>query len=303
VFTRNHIEPLAYFASQAAAIIENAILNEQMESLIVARTAELREANAQLRHEMAERARIEKQLIEIAVERERSQVLRQFIQNVSHQFRTPLSIIQIAAGLIRAKYSLPKDDRHLEQIQDQIGVIVELLENMVLMVQLDGQKPEKVFSELNVAHLIQSMESHWLRLSAEKHQTLSIDLPPALLPAPPLIHGDIELLQQALNHLVKNAVQYTPETGNIEVIVRLHEDAESPTLNITVADSGPGIAQDEHEVVFQRFYRGDKAGTTRGFGLGLSILQLITSLHGGTLLLESESDKGSRFTIRLPVGE
>jgi signal transduction histidine kinase len=115
--------------------------------------------------------------------------------------------------------------------------------------------------------------------------------------APILVHGDASRLEQVLQNLVQNAVKYSPHGGQVTLRVRAAEQAE-----VTVEDRGVGIPRDALPRLFQRFYRVEHA-TTRGIsglGIGLYVVQEIVSLHGGTVAVESEVGRGSRFFVRLP---
>lgn len=292
VFTKAYIEPLRYFASQAAAIIENAMLNEALEERIAERTAELRAANTMLQEEIEERQRIEQELVKVAVERERSDILTRFIQDASHQFRTPLSVIRVAVDLLQLKHNLPADNQQLTQIKEQVKTIVRLIDNMVLMVKLDSQ-PDLTQTIAQINEIVLSLEDKWHKHAEQADLTLHVEVTSDL----PAVRGDEDLLADAMESLISNAMLYNKPGGNVWVRTSLQDDQ----VVFTVRDDGDGIPQEDYDHIFQRFFRSDEAGTTRGFGLGLSIAQLIVELHGGQITFESEVDKGSIFRIMLPV--
>jgi len=293
IFTKEYIEPLRYFASQTAAVIENAILNEAMETKIAARTSQIRETNKRLELEIAERQRIEQEFISVAVERERSHILNRFIQNASHQFRTPLSVIQVSLKLLQTQYDISADDQHATQIKTQVNTVAELLNNMVLMVKLDTDGFQNTLYPIQMNELIEIMRSRWMDAINKREHRLHIALADDL----PTFTGDAELLTKALDHLIINAIQYTRSKGEISITTAQQGDL----IIVQVKDTGEGIPQNSQSAIFQRFFRGDEAGTTRGFGLGLSIAQLIVQLHAGSLTLESQPGQGSTFTIEIPT--
>jgi signal transduction histidine kinase len=118
-----------------------------------------------------------------------------------------------------------------------------------------------------------------------------------LTDAPPVIQADEQELHVALSKLVENAVQHTPRGGT----VTLRTETRGEHAIVEVGDTGSGISEEDLPHVFERFYRGDKARTSRGAGLGLSIAQKIVEAHGGTVEVESVEGRGSTFKVRLPL--
>ena len=120
-------------------------------------------------------------------------------------------------------------------------------------------------------------------------------MPPKL----PVIQADRDKVLQAVHNLISNAIKYTPEGGEVNVTVT----AEQGALTVSVEDSGVGIAFDDLERVFEKFYRTDDArlSETTGSGLGLAIAREVIRLHGGDIAVESEVDQGSRFTLSIPI--
>jgi len=115
-----------------------------------------------------------------------------------------------------------------------------------------------------------------------------------------LVRGDRDRLKQVLLNLVSNAIQYTPQGG--EVIVGLAKSDRQ--VSITVRDSGPGIPTEDLPHIFERFYRGEKSRTrskASGFGLGLSIAYWIVEHHGGKIIVDSQAGSGTTFTVSLPL--
>jgi signal transduction histidine kinase len=129
---------------------------------------------------------------------------------------------------------------------------------------------------------------------ASVHQlTLAINTDSAL----PTLTGDDDLLEKAFTHLVDNAIRYTPAHGR----VTLHARAAESELVVEIEDSGIGIAQADLPHIFERFHRADDAHSTRGFGLGLPIVQKIVEGHGGRITVESEPGVGTTFRVFLPI--
>jgi signal transduction histidine kinase len=114
----------------------------------------------------------------------------------------------------------------------------------------------------------------------------------------------LKLLQRALANLILNALKYTPRGGKVNVSVTTYfKNDDRGIVEISIKDTGIGILQEDIKRIFEPFYRGKNVGTEKGMGLGLSLVKEVVDLHGGRILAESEPQKGSTFSILLPVGE
>ncbi len=119
----------------------------------------------------------------------------------------------------------------------------------------------------------------------------------------PFIQGHEPSLQRAIENLIFNAIKYTPGGGSVEISVIPYLLKEGGgVVEISVRDTGVGIAAEDHEKIFEPFYRGKNASSESGVGLGLSLVKEVVDLHGGKILVQSEPNKGSVFSILLPVG-
>jgi heavy metal sensor kinase len=220
--------------------------------------------------------------------------IRQFSTDVSHELRTPLTVIrgQLEVALFTAR----NEEQYREAIADALEG-VERLSNIVralLMLsqaetgQLALQKSNvdfaKLVDELVDQHQIPA-EAQGVGLSAE-------------LPATCLIHADRIQLERLVSNLLGNAIKYTPAGGKVKV--RLFGEGE--TVKFIVEDTGVGIAPDHLPHIFDRFYRVPSADSEKGLGLGLSFVAWIVQAHGGTIDVESQLQKGTRFLVSLPAG-
>lgn len=289
VFSKSNLQFLQLFANQAAVAIENAVINDELEARVQARTAELQITNLQLQREISERLRVEQQLAEMIVERERSRVLAAFIQDASHQFYTPLSIINTAIHLLERDPQ--NNSRHLKTLTIAADTIHRLVKSLLIMAELDsGTQDEMRKCDLGqIADIVlEELQDH----AQARQQALSV-----VHTHPVIISGVPEKLRQAIYQIVLNAIQYTPAGGVIAVSVCEQDGMAAVTVN----DTGVGIAPDEMALIFSRFYRHDKAGTTSGLGLGLSIAQKIAENHGGRIEASSQPDVGSTFRLLIPL--
>jgi signal transduction histidine kinase len=260
-----------------------------LEDRVEQRTRELLEANEKLKHEIEERQRYEKQALHLALEHERRRILSDFIQKASHEFKTPLSIINVNSYM--AKRFLPVDKlRHMEEIESQGRYIEGLINRMVLMTRLDSGVSQSV-QALQIDDLVRTVYNS--KRDAFRQQQAEVQLD---LQAPNTwVSGDPELLFIAVQHLVDNALNHSEGA----LVIGIRTDAHDGVVSITIEDNGVGIPEALQSRVFERFFRADEALTTRGFGLGLPIAWRIVENIGGTIELDSEVGTGTRVTITL----
>ncbi len=241
--------------------------------------------------DITERKQAEQRAFELALERERMALLTKFILDVSHEFRTPLAIMQTNLYLLERLEDPAKRQRKLAQIGDQVTGITRLVELLVEMARLDSGVPFTT-TPTDLNQWIGAVAAKLGGAAAAKGLTLQLALTPDL----PLVPADGNRLDRALHELLDNAVRFTPTGGS--VTVRTASDADGVTVE--VQDTGPGIPPDVLPHIFERFYRQDVTHTTPGFGLGLPIARAIVERHGGRLEVESQPGAGSVFRIRFP---
>jgi PAS domain S-box-containing protein len=231
------------------------------------------------------------EMLKLAIEQERVRVLRDFMRDASHEFRTPLAIINTSLHLVPKMADLEKQLAQVSKGAAQIQRITHLLDSLLALVTLDGGEPLKfrpIHSETLLKDLVCKFESEIARKPL--HFTLNLaDLP--------LLSCDSIQLLVALTCIIENAVRFTPAGGHIQLSAK----TEAQQFIIQIADTGIGIAQEDFGYVFERFWRKDVAHTTPGMGLGLALAQKIIHLHHGSITLSSELGQGSIFTVTLPI--
>ena len=237
----------------------------------------------------------EGQRFELALERERSLILRQFVQDASHDLRTPLTAMRINLYLLQR---LSKDKAQIEHIRvmgEQLSRMHSLLEDMLNMTRLDVGGMFH-FAPLDINVLVQQVVMQHSELAELRGHMLDFSQTSDIR----VIQGDKSQLQRALGSVVSNALLYTGAGGLIRVRVTSTPDEH---VVIEVEDNGIGISAEALPRIFDRFYRADKSrGTeTGGMGLGLTIAQKIVEGHHGRIEVESVPDFGSTFRIVLPV--
>jgi signal transduction histidine kinase len=221
----------------------------------------------------------------------------EFVANVSHELRTPLAGIRLVAETLEAGRG--DDPERLRALTEMLGEEVRRLEDLVERVLawrrlkaggLGRDEPELVAVEDLVAELVASAR----RLPEGQGVDIRMQAPHDL----PRVLGDRWELRHALGNVIHNALKFGGRHGPVEVGVTAGEDQ----VRIDVRDRGPGIAPDEIEHVFERFYRGSRRSSTkRGTGLGLDIVKTVVEAHGGQVQIESPPNQGTVCTVRLPA--
>lgn len=229
----------------------------------------------------------------LAIEQHKVDVLRQFIHDASHDFRTPLSTILSSTHILKKTSSNIEFNKRVDKIEKQGLHLRELLEDMFMLLDLElNTYVTWASTDLNTFLEIQ-MEAFQQR-SQQKQQTLQLNLPSNSVE----FIGNTRLLDIAISKILENAINYTPDHGTITVSWEI----TNQTILIHIDDTGIGIADKDLPHIFKRFYRADKTRNidTGGTGLGLSLAQRILEIHNGKIHVQSELGKGSRFTIELP---
>jgi PAS domain S-box-containing protein len=244
--------------------------------------------------DITERKRAAMEHVRLTLEHDRLALTRQFVQAISHDFRTSLANIETCRYLIQR--TLPDSDREkiqerLDVIQGAVGHLAEQLENLNTVTALTD--PTAGTCNLNVMVNLLTAE---VRFAA--HQ-LGVEVSASLDPALPLVIGDQEELRRAVRHLLNNAMNHTPRGGS----VRLRTYVSEGRACVEVADTGVGITPEHLPRIFDLFYRADESRSVNsgGVGLGLSIVKMVADAHGGQVTVESRPGEGSVFTLALPI--
>ncbi len=240
--------------------------------------------------DITERKEAEQRAFELALEKERKRLLVQFIQNASHEFRTPLAVINANAYLITRLQDPQARAQKVEQIQQQVHRTNRLVEMLITMTKLEDT-PSFDLSPLDVGAVLISVCDSVAR-AYQDEKTLFLPQSFNL----PMVMGNADYLAKALKQVLDNAYRFTPAGGSICVAT----GTTDTHVWLEVSDSGPGISTENLPHLFKTFWRLDQAHSTPGFGLGLSIAQKIVEKHGGYIEVESAPEKGSTFRIYLP---
>ncbi len=229
--------------------------------------------------------------------RKLERIRRDFVANVSHEFRTPLTAIQgFAETLIAGAQDDPQNrGRFLNIILEHARRLARLTEDLLKLSQMDADRLELELRPVKVTQLIESCYETAQRRAAEKELVLTLDVSPGL----PDVAGDARRLQEVLQNLLDNATQYTLPGGKII----LSAEPGNEEVIFTVSDTGIGIPTADQPRIFERFYRVDAARSREagGTGLGLAIAKHLIEVQGGRVWVESEVGVGSKFHFSVPL--
>ncbi len=214
---------------------------------------------------------------------------KDFVSNVSHEFKTPISSIAGYAELLKTpNLSEEKRMEYAEIIINHTSRLTKLSSNLLKLSELENQTiglNKSVFSlDEQIRDGILLLQREW----EEKQITLEIELEEVNY------FGQKELMYQVWVNIIENAIKFTKEHGTIFIKMEKQEE-----IVVTIQDTGIGMKEDEVEKVFDRFYKVDSSRSTKGTGLGLSIVKKIIELHQGRIQLESKVNIGTKFTIYL----
>jgi two-component system, OmpR family, phosphate regulon sensor histidine kinase PhoR len=223
---------------------------------------------------------------------------RDFIANVSHELKTPLSSIKAYTETLRngAVSDSETSQKFLGRIEEQSDRLHHLILDMLMLARIESDQQPFEIVPVNVTEVVgQCLEDR--RRSAEAKQ-IALGVEPDLPRCS--VRADREGLREMLDNLIDNAIKYTPEGGSVSA---RWECGDDKTCRIDIQDTGIGIKPEDQKRVFERFYRVDKARSRElgGTGLGLSIVKHLAQSFGGNVGVESEPGKGSTFWIELPV--
>lgn len=233
--------------------------------------------------------------IELEKERELNELKTRFVSMVSHDFRTPLTVIQSSAELLRNYYTrLDEEGRasHFEKIETQIQRMIALLDDVLTIGRADARntpfKPEFMDVDLLCRQIVDELNSdpnlkHTIEYVCSTDQKR--------------FAADEKLLQQALINLLTNAIKYSPTGG----MIRLELSSDSEHVLLRVSDQGIGIPQKDISQLFDPFHRAQNVGNIQGTGLGLAIVKRVIEIHEGAIHVESQEGVGTTFTVKIPV--
>ncbi len=220
---------------------------------------------------------------------------RELIGNISHEFRTPLAGIKAMVETLRDGAIDDKESARdfLARIDDEVERLTQIVAELTELSRIEAGKTELVLEPVNLNLLIEEVIAQ-LGPQVERRQLtvgkkLAASLPP--------VQADKERIRQAIVNLFHNAIKFTSPGGRIMVATRV----QGGSAAVDISDTGIGIAKSDLPHVFERFYRGDRARSGGGTGMGLAIAKHVVEAHGGSIWVQSEEGKGSTFSFSLPL--
>jgi signal transduction histidine kinase len=263
-------------------LIAQAALTESLEAQVMERTASLVDEIARRKTSENEARRA------LEVEIQARQEHQDFVAMVSHEFRTPLAIINTVTQQVASSLdaTATKNSLRCNDIRDATKRMSDMMDEFLTLDRLGGDLTPRI-SVFSPEELMRSIVKEFSGHRMEAHY---LDLPKE-------IHGDSELLRIAIRNLIANALRYAPENTSVKVLV---QDDGSGGVAVVVEDEGAGIAGDEIPKLFQKYFRGRAAQSKPGAGLGLYLVERIAQLHGGSVSVESVPGAGCRFGFNFP---
>jgi signal transduction histidine kinase/ligand-binding sensor domain-containing protein/DNA-binding response OmpR family regulator len=269
----------------------------ELTQLVEARTDQLRHHEAQLE---SQNAQLEKQATRMT---ELDQAKSRFFANVSHEFRTPLTLTigpleDVRGGLYGPLTEEPS--RQLGMALRNARRLLRLVNQIMDVAKLDSGDMKLHAREQDLGNFVREIAAAFAAVAERQHIRLKVETPPAEIS----VWFDADALETVLTNLLSNAFKFTPENGVISVTLVSDQGTDTGNAVMRIADSGHGIPAGDLDHVFERFYQVDDSKTEwqPGTGIGLSLVKELVLMHGGDIQVESETGVGSIFTVTLPLG-
>jgi signal transduction histidine kinase len=250
---------------------------------------------------LALEAQLKQSLQHIADLEARDALKTQFLANISHDLRTPLTAVITHAEILRDGILGPLSERQLESITGIINGGRQLLEQVgEILTYARGAANQLTLTRttFDFADVLAQLSALNDALVSRKGLTLATEVSPDLAP----LNADREKVSHIVGNLLGNAIDFTPPGGRVWVRAFAHEEDGVPECVVEVGDTGIGISSEHHDLVFREFAQVDSSASRQhhGTGLGLTIARKLVELHGGRIWLESELGQGSRFYFTIP---
>ena len=221
----------------------------------------------------------------------------EFVSNVSHELKTPLSAVKVLSESILLQETAPEEmyREFLQDINAEVDRMTNITNDLLALVKVDQRDQGLNLEIIDLNQLVEDILRRLLPLAEQRNIALIYEAERQIQ-----LDADEIKLSLAISNIVENGIKYTPQGGTVRVIL----DSDHQSATITIQDTGIGIPEEEQDKIFNRFYRVDKTRDreTGGTGLGLAISRATVLLHKGSIKISSTPDEGSVFTIRLPLG-
>lgn len=223
------------------------------------------------------------------------EVRRDFVANISHELKTPIGALSLLSeAVLSAKDEPAAVEKFASRMQQEAKRLTGLVQEIINLSRLQDSDPLQMAEPILLSDLIAEAVDQSQTTSSARRIGITVSDEVAAT-----VFGDRDQLLMAINNLIENAINYSPENTNVSITTSVKDDI----VTISVTDQGIGIPESDLERIFERFYRVDPARSreTGGTGLGLSIVKHVAAKHGGEITVWSSPNVGSTFALRLPV--
>jgi len=234
-------------------------------------------------------------VVSLKKEKELGDLKSRFVSMASHEFRTPLSVLQLSATLIdeyTKPFNSPKVSKHVGRIKNVIGDLTTILNDFLSLEKLEAGRIEPIFASFNMMLLAEEIVSE-MQMLAKESQKITYHHTGATV----MLHLDHSLLKNCIINLISNAIKYSGDNTFID----FSTEATDEHWLIHIQDYGIGIPLSDQQHLFEPFFRAHNTGNIQGTGLGLNIVARYTQLMNGAIMYKSAIDQGTRFTLSFPM--
>ena len=216
-----------------------------------------------------------------------------FVSNVSHEMKTPISVIKNYAELLQTgKGTEEERQEYARNIEEAAVRLSDLISNILRLNKLENQRIDPEIESYDLCGQLEECILHYEEMWDEKDLELEVDMEEKAL-----VQADRSLMEMVWNNLLSNAIKFTEPGGSVSI----RQTTSADHVEVAVTDTGCGMSRENVRHIFDKFYQGDTSHSKEGNGLGLALVQRILTLMNGEITVVSEEGKGSTFTVRLPV--
>ena len=216
-----------------------------------------------------------------------------FVSNVSHEMKTPISVIKNYAELLQTgKGTEEERQEYARNIEEAAARLSDLISNILRLNKLENQRIDPEIESYDLCGQLEECILHYEEMWDEKDLELEVDMEEKAV-----VQADRSLMEMVWNNLLSNAIKFTEPGGSVSI----RQTTSADHVEVAVTDTGCGMSRENVRHIFDKFYQGDTSHSKEGNGLGLALVQRILTLMNGEISVVSEKGKGSTFTVRLPI--
>lgn len=216
-----------------------------------------------------------------------------FVSNVSHEMKTPISVIKNYAELLQTgKGTEEERQEYARNIEEAAVRLSDLISNILRLNKLENQRIDPEIESYDLCGQLEECILHYEELWDEKDLELEVDMEEKAV-----VQADRSLMEMVWNNLLSNAIKFTEPGGSVSI----RQTTSADHVEVAVTDTGCGMSRENVRHIFDKFYQGDTSHSKEGNGLGLALVQRILTLMNGEISVITEEGKGSTFTVRLPI--